>query len=235
MARYTTEYGNLIDTGFQPLLDCLAEYPIFDESHRAELNEKILLRYRFREIGFETAARFVHYFKSTLAEIMPTYNKLYEVETHKFNPLLDADYEELTEATSEGTSKSKNSSGGKNVHMYSDTPQGGFSTGMIDGKQTFTTKESAKIGEDSLETSYEMPKVASDSSNSYMSEASIDVNTGASISSGQSNTGAKASRKVKGKFPGKSYGELLDDYKRAVWNIDAMILDELNVCFMGVY
>ncbi len=235
MARYTTEYGELIRTNFQPLLDCLANYPLYDEAHREELNEKILGRYKFREIGFETAARFVHYFRAHLAEIMPYYNELFRIELRKINPLQDADYTETTDATSSGTSKTKGSSGNKNVHLYSDTPQGGFSTELIDGKQTFTTKEDATTGSESISTEYEMPKLAGDSTNAYMSEASVDVNTGANIASGESSTDANAERKVSGKFPGMTYGAMLEDWKKAVWNIDRMILDDLNVCFMGVY
>ena len=235
MARYTTEYGELIRTNFQPLLDCLANYPIFDESHRAELNEKILGRFKFREIGFETAARFVHYFRQQLAEIMPYYNELYRIELKKINPLNDADYTESTTAESSGTSKTKGSSGNKNVHMYSDTPQGGFSTAIIDGKQTFTTEESAEIGTDSISTDYGMPALSGDSLNAYMSEASVDVNTGANIATGTNSTDASAQRSVSGKFPGMTYGAMLDDWKKAVWNVDKMILDDLEVCFMGVY
>lgn len=206
MARYTTEYGRLIETGFEPLLEALQSYPIYDESHRAELNEKILLRYKYREIGFETAARFAHYFKAMLFEIMPYYNKLYEVQAQKFNPLMDADYTEETDADSNGSASNANSGKSKFIHRYSDTPQGGFAFGTV-------TPET----------------------NSYMSEASVDDTDNSGQSSGSSNSHAEAIRTVKGKFPGRTYGEMLNDYKQAVWNIDTMILDDLNQCFMGVY
>ena len=248
MARYTTEYGELIRTNFEPLLECLATYPIQDETHRAELNEKILGRFKFREIGFETAARFVHYFRQQLAEIMPYYNRLFKVEIDKINPLLDADYTDTTDASTKGTSLSENSSGSKNVHMYSDTPQGGFAAALIDSAQTVSTStaisreletglesDTAKSESQATETgTYKLPKISAADS-AYMSEASTDLTTGSNSGSNLSETGAHAGRTVKGKFPGITYGTMLDDYKKAVWNIDRMILDDLEICFMGVY
>lgn len=251
MARYTTEYGQLIKTGYEPLLICLSNYPLYDESHRAELNEKILNRFKYREIGAETAARFVHYLNAQLFEIMPYYNRLFKVELDKIDPLIDADYTEDTDASTKGSTVTKGTNGSKNVHMYSDTPQGGFAAALIDAAQSFETNANmtgdmtTSLNSEKVKSSpatdtkagYTMPQMAATSQghDAYMSEASTDLTTGANAGSALSETGAKAGRKVKGKFPGVTYGTMLDDFKRAVWNIDKMILDDLEVCFMGVY
>ena len=68
MSRYTVEYGTIYDSRFAPLLECLQTYPLYDNTHRQTLNSLIYGRYRFREIGFETAAVFVHYFSQLLAD-----------------------------------------------------------------------------------------------------------------------------------------------------------------------
>jgi hypothetical protein len=89
MAKYTIELGDLITAKFD--LD-LQHYPIFDETYRATLNAKILDHYRFREIGFETPARFKSYLNRTMNEIMPLYNQYYSSAKLQFNPMYNMDY-----------------------------------------------------------------------------------------------------------------------------------------------
>lgn len=55
----------------------LDKYPIFDESYRAQLNDKIIRHFYFREIGFETLAQFRWYMARTMNENMPYFNQLY--------------------------------------------------------------------------------------------------------------------------------------------------------------
>ena len=88
MAKFTVELGVIIKSGFP--LD-LQSYPIFDESYREGLNNKIIRHYWFREIGFETAALFRDRLAMTMAEIMPYYNQLYKSELIEFNPMNDVD------------------------------------------------------------------------------------------------------------------------------------------------
>ena len=69
----------------------LSEYPIYDETYRRILNDKIIDHFFFREIGFETVAQFAWYMRRTMNEIMPYYNKLYEAELMVDDPLSDFD------------------------------------------------------------------------------------------------------------------------------------------------
>ena len=62
-------------------------YPIFDPSYKAVLETKILSHYYTREIGEETVGLWKHRLNSKLNEIMPYYNKLYESEAMKIDPL----------------------------------------------------------------------------------------------------------------------------------------------------
>ena len=68
----------------------LADYPIFNENYREELNNKIIRHYYFREIGLETAGLFRWYMRREMFEIMPYYNQLYESEilAKQMEPLL---------------------------------------------------------------------------------------------------------------------------------------------------
>lgn len=58
----------------------LADYPIFNEAYRTTLNDKIIRKYYFREIGLETLEQFRWYMRSKMFEIMPYYNQMYESE-----------------------------------------------------------------------------------------------------------------------------------------------------------
>ena len=67
------------------------DFPIFDEQYRSVLCTKILRHYYTREIGLETYGLWKLKLQTKLNEIMPYYNKLYETELFKYNPLHDVD------------------------------------------------------------------------------------------------------------------------------------------------
>ena len=107
MSKYTTEvryicehYAGLTESaGFDDIDDVLddswdkifKEFPIFDENYRKPLCTKILSHYYTREIGEETVGLWKLRLNNRMNEIMPYYNKLYESELLKFNPLYDVD------------------------------------------------------------------------------------------------------------------------------------------------
>ena len=95
------------------------EFPIFDENYRSVLETKILRHYYTREIGLETYGLWKLKLQTKLNEIMPYYNKLYETELFKYNPLYDVDMTttnvgrrtgERTDINSGETSTERNSS-----------------------------------------------------------------------------------------------------------------------------
>lgn len=106
----------------------LNEYPIFDESYRNGLNDKIIDHFFFREIGFETAAQFAFYLRRTMNEIMPKYNALYEAQmTIDYdNPLSDytrhkdENWTSHTDDDSVSTNSNQTEQHGRNV--FQDTP-----------------------------------------------------------------------------------------------------------------
>lgn len=74
------------DAGVYALIG-LDEYPIFEESYRPTLNKKIIEHYYFKEIGTDTLGRFRWYMRTTMAEIMPYFNALYEAQNSITDPL----------------------------------------------------------------------------------------------------------------------------------------------------
>lgn len=122
-SKQTIELHELINDCFV-LFDF--DYPIWSESAREELEMKILNHYAFREIGFETPAKFKHYFKTRMLEIMPKYVRLYQTTIFKYNPIENYNMIENSEDSSKGKDSTTrdNTSSDKAVNKFSDTPQG---------------------------------------------------------------------------------------------------------------
>lgn len=88
----------------------LDKYPIFDESYRSFLNDKIIRHFYFREIGFETLAQFRWYVRTTMDENMPYFNQLYDSLNLIKDPITNQSYtwgEVYTMAQDEGTKTDK--------------------------------------------------------------------------------------------------------------------------------
>ena len=108
MSKYTTEvryicetYAGLTESAGYDSIDEIVEksyskifktqqIPTFEgesPEHRALLYKKILLHYYTREIGYESVGLWKLKLNQKMIEIMPYYNKLYESELLKYNPL----------------------------------------------------------------------------------------------------------------------------------------------------
>ncbi len=118
----------------------LSDYPIFDESYRSFLNDKIIRHFYFREIGFETLAQFRWYMRNTMHENMPYFNQLYKSLNLITDPITN---EKFTWG-----------------EVYS-LAQGGGTTTDVDGKthdknnETDNQKETIKYGKtDTTEVEY---------------------------------------------------------------------------------
>ena len=120
MSKYTTEVrflcesltGHQDSVGFNDVDTVINDaipiifsfnFPIFDEEYRNVLCTKILRHYYTREIGSETYGLWKLRLQTKLNEIMPYYNKLYETELLKFDPLRDVDMQTTHVGTKTGT------------------------------------------------------------------------------------------------------------------------------------
>lgn len=128
----TCTVRDLLDGGMC-LFDPCDPYPIWKEEHRAELEKKITEHFMFRQIGYETPARFKFELNKRMREIMPYYVQIWKTTQYKYNPIENYNMKEGTDDVSEGTSK------GNNLSKYSDTPQG--SVERIDDYLTNATKD----------------------------------------------------------------------------------------------
>lgn len=128
MSTYTTQLQYIIKSGYDL---GLKDYPIFDESYRNSLNNKIIEHFYFREIGLETAALFKRFLNRKLNEIMPYYNQLYKSTLVKLEPLTRIDLMETFKREDNGQFNGTMQDDTNNFNVYSDTPQGNLSTDDI--------------------------------------------------------------------------------------------------------
>ncbi len=239
MSKYTTEVrficeascGYDMSQGYGKVSDILAQswdkifdfdFPIFDESYRSVLCQKILKHYYTREIGFETVGLWKLKLDTAMNEIMPYYNKMYQSANLDYNPLYDTDYRRMHEgsdesqtdvgATGDDTSRRANTSSGTAFNAYSDTPQGSLVNVRNETYLTNATKDTR----DSTSVDTYTGHTENDSTTKYNStDEYVDH--------------------IVGKMPGRSYATLIKEYREALINVDMMIIDELKDLFMKLW
>ena len=202
MSKYTITIKNLIDNDFD---FGLTSYPIWNESYRSILNQKILNHYYEDEIGFETANLFKFYLNNKLNEIMPYYNDLYEAQENTLTNLLgNIDlYEEANRLNNNDVNTTSNSNS-NSKNLFQDTPQGKINFAELEN-QTWATNYTNNKND------------INDSSNSH-GENTENYN-----------------RHVWGNDGKKYNIDLLKEARNNLLNIDMMIINELQDLFMGIY
>ena len=204
------------------------EYPSYYQGkEKTSFEQKVLDHYWFRQIGQETPARWLHYFRNRVREIMPYYLQLYKSqETMEAldDPFGNVDIVETYEETTTGQSSttdtgtannSKNVTAthtGQNTKKISNTPQGSIAN--IDSYMTEATTE----GDSDTDT------------NKETANASTSAKSTGTASGTVTHTLTK-----KGNQGVNTYAHDMKELRETFLNIDLMIINELNDLFLGVY
>lgn len=192
----------------------LDEYPIFDESYRKTLNDRIKRTYWLQEIAHETIDIFTWRLSLKMDLIMPRYNRMYLAEVQNTDPLDGNRHYSKTgqDGTSQNTGANKQSSTGagentsKGRTVGSDTPQtrlagdGDYATSISDASTSGTSASK------------------NDSSSSSSSNSSYNNNQ-RSESWGYSGSKARA----------------IADYRGTLLNVDDLVVAELSDLFLGLW
>lgn len=236
------------------------EYPLYDPTYKRALETKIINHFYFREIGAETVSQFKFMLARTMNEIMPYYNELYRTAAFEYDPLLTVYYkktgnrtEETNKATQHAgtdqtrrddnltttstpatTSTTTTTDAHKNDvwEMVSDTPQGG-----LNGARSEEYLSSVKHTQDQAAQNSTVTAAT------VMSGTDTIANTGYETNKTDygheiNDTGEAVAdywEEIKGKYPGESYASIIKEYRESIINIDMMIINELEVCFMNIY
>ena len=233
--EYTGTLGNLIALGYDTddkLHLSVDYYPIYDENHRAELNEKIIRHYALREIGQETAQQFIFYLGVTMAEIMPYFNERYRTLDMEYNPLDSMDMttdsasgsesqssgkaSSTQDSTSSSTSRSDNSSTTTSKSFDSDVPQTG-----VQGDFARYASHANESQADSSGTA----SSSQDSTSHTAAHSTTDYQHDSSNSTGKSHVSGRS----------QSAMSLIQEYRQAIINVDMEIVRSLEPCFMQVW
>lgn len=228
----------------------LDDYPIFDELYRETLNTKIIRRYYFREIGFETMGLFRWKMHETMHEIMPYYNQLYKSQDLITEPMFSRNmsYSEIwsrdekidsleketadTKVTDDATSSSSNvsdmttDSTTNSRNVFQDTPMNGLDTGAIKNMD-YATNVTYDDSKDSSKTHSK-----SDTSSKSHDDRNTDYDRDTTRNELGDYDGTKQHNE-RG-YDG-SQAELLLTYRKTFINIDLDIVNNLNDLFMGLW
>lgn len=247
MSKYTTEVRFICESksglseskGFGSVDEVLnscwdkiftSKVSFFDEEYRGVLCKKILKHYYLREIGCETVGIWLLWMNTKLEEIMPYYNKLYESELIKFNPMYDVDWNRKgnktgnesgsgsrsTSGNNSGTNTQSGTSSNTRKDLYSDTPQG-----ALTGVESESYLTNARKVSDSGETA-----VNGSTSGSYVDSES---------SSNKVDTTEDYVESVSGKQGTASYSKLLNEFRETFLNIDMQVIEEFAEMFMELW
>jgi hypothetical protein len=247
MSKYTTEVRFICESksglseskGFGSVDDVLnsswdkiftSKVSFFDEEYRGVLCKKILKHYYLREIGCETVGIWLLWMNTKLEEIMPYYNKLYESELIKFNPMYDVGWNRKgnktgnesgsgsrsTSGNNSGTNTQSGTSSNTRKDLYSDTPQG-----ALTGVESETYLTNARKVSDSGETG-----VNGSTSGSYEDSES---------SSNKVDTTENYVESVSGKQGTGSYSKMLNEFRETFLNIDMQVIEEFAEMFMELW
>jgi len=241
MSKYTTQVRYICETaagltesvGYNTIdsivlkayTSIFTSFPIFDENYREGLCCKILKHFYFREIAAETVGLWKFWINQKMNEIMPLYNQFYSSELLEFNPLYntimttnklsknDKTGNDSSSSSSSTNTKDTQTSESTAINKYSDTPQGSL-TDLINDKYLTnasydsTTGTQQNVVDMTGSVLYNNDRTEKDS---YTEESAI-----------------------KG-YSGKSAQELLVEYRNTFLNVDMMICDELEECFMQIW
>lgn len=221
MPVFTLELRQLIENYGVDLP--LNDYPIYDEAHRQELNDKIINHYWYYEIGHETIDQFLRQLRTKMHEIMPPINQLYESAALKYDPLLTQDV--TTESSQESTGEAHNT--GRDTATE---------RGTADATNTAKSEAiSSEMPQTRLSGDENYATAATNSANSGGSQSvTTGDRTGETTSDGSTASRGSALSHVKG-YSGTSAASLVAAYRETILNIDMMVVDSLSELFMGLW
>ena len=192
----------------------LDEYPIFDESYRKTLNDRIKRTYWFQEIAHETIDIFTWRLSLKMDLIMPRYNRMYLAEIQNIDPLDGNRHYSKTgqDGTSQNTGANKQSSTGAGENT---------SKGRTVGSDTPQTR---LAGDGDYATSI------SDASTSGTSASKNDLSSSSTSNSSYNNNQRSESWGYSG-----SKARAIADYRGTLLNVDDLVIAELSDLFLGLW
>lgn len=260
-SKVTVELRELIESGVD-VWDF--EYPsYYKDAAKRDFEQKVLDHYLFRQIGQETPARWLHYFRTRIREIMPYYIQLYEsaalmaavedpfeaynlteeyTETTSDNGKVTGKSSDTSESTSEGSRDDEkilsNSSEGSEERSITKSDARKYSNtpqNRIDNIDEYLTDytENDANEADTLDRS---ETASGTEKTSETSSGSASASSSGTSESTSENSGEKTYRLTRrGNIGVQPLGKEVQALRESFLNIDLMIINELQDLFLKVY
>jgi hypothetical protein len=230
-----------IETGRPKLFDF--QYPFFDADYKSVFETNFIRKFYTREIGFETEGLFKFQLESWLLINMPYFNKLFESELLKFDPLMNSSMEttstrnvdkdeqvDLTTNTDATSTNKQNINGTQtdntfNRQLENNTPDTRLAITTADGRGVIEYASSIKEGTLNNETNTE-----SNMDGSSTDSRDISGNTTTDITELETYVQNRV-----GKTGSMSYSKMLQEYRESFLRIENKIFEEMQQLFMLVY
>lgn len=246
-----------IEKGRKKLFDF--KYPIFDEDFRNVFETNFIRHFYMREIGFETEGLFKFRLETWLLINMPYFNKLFESELLKYNPLENSKMEKLHQksnekdqkdnrtinqtSTSEGTSDSKSD---QVSNTTGEAIEDQFNRDLKSDNPDSRLHLQAEQGKGVIEYASNIDESKTDNKTNTKSNATSNVNTNdrsnASSQADQSNEFDSEVNELEyfiekrvGKIGVQTYPKMVQEYRQSLLRIEVQIHKEMQELFMMVY
>lgn len=268
-AKYTVVLKTLMDDpeAAGKIHQAMSTYPLYTQKSRGEfipvhiperdeLNRKILNYYKYREIGFETPARFFDELETALNEIMLRYNLLFLSADQDFNIIHNVDYSRTTDR-SQNTTNQASSQGSQTATGTANSTTTANDTATT---ETSATSHDKKVGTKTPQSAIDTPAKNIDGIQ-YADEVNWDKNestgTGSTTNTGETKTtsidgtqsestttatGSKVDNEntteiIKGNFGVVSAQDLVIKFRESIINIEQMIINDPRIqeLFMLIY
>lgn len=248
MSKYTTQLRWIIEQNADPSATTISQkvtsaipkifdfdFPIWDETHRATLERKILTHYFNKEIALETVGLWKFYLEERLNLIMPYYNQLYLSTQQQYDMLSDINYTESLDRTQSVLEKAKENITGNatdantvnsTLEQSHTTSDNVISSDFPQAKIGLTDYASEGTESTGTVTANDTSNTTENRTNDMTQNRSNDVDR--SLVEGLSRT-------RKGNTGNRSFPELIQQYRAAIINIDNMVIDELYDLFFLLY
>lgn len=160
------------------------DYPIFDNSYKANLETMILKKYYTRDICCSDFWRWKMFLDSKMKEIMPYYNQMYESLTLQLNPLynftVDVSHEDsggdvLNTTQSKSSDIVRDTSLNVNVDKSSDLSRG--ETTQNENKSELSGSDNIKVENVNKYSNTPQGSLSGVEEGTYLTEATIDDET----------------------------------------------------------
>lgn len=199
----------------------LNSYPIFDEAYRDILNQKIIDHFWYNEIAHETVDMWIRQMQTKMQEIMPYYNKLYEAELIKIDPLSTQDVMNVSGGTQESSSRNEHRENGETTSK---------TVSKSDAKSRTVQSQLPQVR---LSGDKDYATAASDVSSDSGGVNDVDGSTSSRGSGEASSRGSQESESHSTGYTGHT-AQLIAAWRDTFINVDLMIIVELQEMFMGI-